>query len=150
MPLFSRQPGKLPSFAGSSLDSLLVSPAWAGPLADAGLVPASCDLVQRVDAAMVASPYQRFSGGMPFLTGGPAILMIQGQRLAIAIPDEREVLVLTQPADKGRLMLTRFRAVQIVFGRDGSVDGWTFPDLKVDTPEGKAFGDALHRYVISG
>jgi hypothetical protein len=150
MAFFSRRPAKLPSYAGAPLDQLLADPAWTEPLAQAGIVPSACDLVRRVDDALVAAPLQTFGDGMPFLSAGPAIVMVQGQRLAIAVPDERAVLVLTQPRSRGRLMLTRFSAVQIVFGADGSVDGWTFPDMKVTTPEGKEFGDALHRYVESG
>ncbi|GAA1381198.1 hypothetical protein [Catellatospora chokoriensis] len=150
MSFFSRRKAKLPNFAGVLLEDLLVDPTWGEPLAGAGIFPASCDLVRRVDNAMVASPHHSFRGGMPFLSGGPAVVLVQAQRLAIALPDEREVLVLTQPANRGRLMLTRFGAVQIVFGADGSVDGWTFPDMKVGTPDGRDFGNALQQYVVSG
>lgn len=150
MPLFSKKPPKLPSYQGAGLSGLLADPAWADPLARAGIVPASCGLVRRVEMVGAASPYQRFSDGMPFLIAGPAIVFVQGQMLALAVPDEREVLVLTQPVDKGRLMLTRSGAVQVAFGPDASVDGWTFLDSKVETPEGQEFGDALNRYVISG
>lgn len=150
MPLFSKKPPKLPSYQGVDLNGLLADPAWAAPLARAGVAPASCELVRRVEDVMVAARYQSFSNGMPMLMAGPAILFVQGQTLALAVPEEREVLVLTKPLSEGRLMLTRFGAVQVVFGADGTVDGWTFPHLKVETPEGKEFGNALNQYVVSG
>ena len=150
MPLFSKKPPKLPSYQGVDLSGLLADPAWADPLARAGIVPASCDLVRRVESVMVADRRRSFRDGMPFLTGGPAIVFVQGQTLALAVPEDREILVFTKPLSEGRLMLTRFGAVQVVFGADGAVDGWTFSRLKVETPEGKEFGNALNRYVVSG
>ncbi len=150
MAFFSKKPPKLPSYQGVDLGVLLADPVWADPLARAGVVPASCDLVRRVEKVTVASPYRTFTGGEQYLIAGPAIVFVQGQTLAIAVPEEREVLVLTRPASEGRLMLTRFGAIQIVFGADGAVDGWTFLDRKVKTPEGRDFGDALNRYVVSG
>lgn len=150
MGFFSKKSPKLPSYQGVDLDGLLADPAWADPLARAGIVPASCDLVRRVEEVGVADPRKSFPQNMPFMIAGPAIVFVQAQTLAIAVPEEREVLVLTQPVSKGRLMLTRFGAIQVVFGADASIDGWTFMDLKVETPEGKDFGDALNRYVVSG
>jgi len=150
MPFFSKKPPKLPSYQGVDLGDLLADPAWADPLARAGIVPASCDLVRRVESAMVADRRRSFTEGLPFLSAGPAIVFVQGQTLAIAVPEEREVLVLTKPLSEGRLMLTRFGAIQVVFGADGSVDGWTFAGLKKETPEGREFGNALNRYVVSG
>lgn len=150
MPFFSKKPPKLPSYQGVDLGDLLADPVWADPLARASIVPASCDLVRRVASVMVADRRRSFSDGMPFMTGGPAIVFVQGHTLALAVPDEREVLVLTRPLGNGRLILTRFGAVQVVFGADGSVDGWTFTGLKKETPEGREFGEALNRYVVSG
>ncbi len=42
------------------------------------------------------------------------------------------------------------RAIQIVFGRDGAQDGWTFTSMKKATEEGSAFGNTPLRFVASG
>lgn len=148
--LFSRKPPKLPDYHGTPLNALLADPVWAEPLAKAGIAPKSCELVHQVTTVLVASPRRTFSDGMPFLMAGPAVVFAQEQLLALAVPEDREILVLTQNSRDARLMLTRFGAIQLVFGTDGSVDGWTFEGMKKDTPAGKEFGDALRQFVTSG
>jgi hypothetical protein len=150
MGLFSKKPPVLPSYQGVGLDQLLADPVWAGPIRQAGFDVARCDFVEKVDSVLVAARGQYFKGGRSFLSARPAIVLAQGPTLGLAVPDERSVLVITRQASQGRLMLTRFDAIQVVFGHDASVDGWTFDDLKITDPEGKAFGDALNRFVVSG
>lgn len=150
MGIFQKKPPKLASYFDVPLGSLLADPVWSDPIRQAGFLPGSCDLVLRVTYVLVASRGTTFDNGMPFLSASPAVLLVQDSNLGLAVPDERRVLVLKRPATSGRLMLTNHGAVQIVFGRDGAQDGWTFTSMKKATEEGSAFGNTLLRFVASG
>lgn len=150
MGIFSKKAPKLPSYAGATLDQLLADPVWANPIASAGFTPAQGDFAQVVNSVMVADRGRNFGDGMPFLTASPAVVMIESGRAGIAVPDEREVLVIVRNVGDGRLMLTRFEAIQVAWGQDASRDGWTFDSYKKTDPAGLALGNALNRWIASG
>lgn len=150
MAFFRKKPPQLPNYAASTLDALLADPVWVNPIREAGFSVLECDLIRRVDEVLIADPRERFSNGMPFAGGEPGILMISAGTLGIAFPDRTRIVVLSRHASKGRLMLTRHDAVQIVFGRDGADDGWTFTNLKKGSPDGEEFGKSLLKFVVSG
>lgn len=150
MGIFQKKPPKLGSYHDIPLETMLADPVWADPIREAGFEPGRCDLVLRVADVLVAAQGASFAAGRPFLFAAPAVLLAQDSDLGLAVPDERRVLVLRRPATRGRLMLTTHGAVQIVFGSDGSRDGWTFTHMKKATEEGSAFGNTLLRFVASG
>lgn len=150
MGLFSNKGTKLPSYAGATLDQLLANQVWANPIGSAGFAPAKAEFAQVVGSVLVADRGRNFAGGVPFLTAGPAIVIVQSGRAGIAVPDGREVVVIARNAGDGRLMLTQFDAIQVVWGRDASWDGWTFVDHKKSDPAGRALGEALNRWIVSG
>lgn len=148
--IFQKKPPKLRSYHDVSLETMLADPLWADPIREARFEPGLCDLVLRVATVLVADPGVSFANGQRFLAAAPAVLLAQDSDLGLAVPDERQVLVLRRPATRGRLMLTTRGAIQIVFGSDGSQDGWTFTHMKKATEEGSAFGSTLLRFVASG
>ncbi len=129
-------------------DALLTDPAWLGPLSAAGFTPAEADLVRVVKNVMVAARDTVFSDGMPFLITNTAVLVVKGHKICIAFADNRRILVVQRSRHSARLMVSRFNALQIVWG-NATVNGWTFVDLKVDTDEGQQLANTLAPWIGS-
>ena len=100
MGLFKSKRPMLPSFEGESLAALLANPEWAYAIGQAGFDPNKCEVVLRVSEVLVGS------GGVPE-SGRPAILMGQGDRIALAFPAEREVKVSSRDKHRAEIQTTR-------------------------------------------
>lgn len=142
MGLFSKKPPKLPSYEGVGLAQLLADPVWAEAIKQAGIDIARCEFIERVPDAM-AMDSNRFVDEV-VLVGSAAIVLAQGSTLGLAVPLEHVVAVLTHPASRGSVRVTRSDGVMVKFGPD---DTWMFESMKRSAPEGGAFGDALHDII---
>jgi Flp pilus assembly protein TadD len=127
--------------------TLLDDLTWSRPLIAAGFEPSGADLLLAVGGVMAASRRITFSDGMPFLLAPTGLLIVQDRRIGLAVQDNTKIHVIQHSLDDARLMVSTFNALQVVWGRDAAVDGWTFIDLKVDTPEGQGLGDILHSLI---
>lgn len=148
MGLFGNKRPKLPSFAGYGLEALLENPEWAYPISQAGINPSNCEVVLRLSDATIG--LGRLGGGVP-VNAAPAILFGQGNVLAMAYPDEREVKVARRDISRAELQTQRSGWFQILFGPPQNLDGfmfWGAPDnLQLGTPEGEAFGRLMSAFL---
>lgn len=143
MGLFSSRGPKLPSFVDLPLSGLRSHPVWQEAAARAGIDLANSQLLWRIDEATV------MEGGLP-RTGAPALLMGNGSRIAIAIPSEREISVLTRDTSVADLQTQRSGRFQIMFGPMQRMDVWMLGDLRVDTEEGRLFGNTVLSFLQGG
>lgn len=143
MPLFGNKRPKLPSYVDISLDGLRADPEWAGAIAAAGLDIDRCDLVLRLESALVGTGPEP---GSPY-NARPALLLGHGDTLAIAFPGERDVRVVKRPKFKGNLQTQRSGVFQILFAPIDRLDVWMFHDFKLGTPEGEHFGQMMSRFL---
>jgi len=134
----------LPSFEGESLAALLANPEWAYAIGQAGFDPNKCEVVLRVSEVLVGS------GGVPE-SGRPAILMGQGDRIALAFPAEREVKVSSRDKHRAEIQTTRSGSFQIVFGNVENLNVFGFwgskDQLSRGTIEGQAFGSYMTMFL---
>lgn len=145
MALFGKKKPKLPSYVGAGLDALLQDPEWAHAISQAGIDIKECEIVLRLAGATVG-----VGMGVP-QSASPAILLGQGNTLAIAYSGEREIQVVKHDKSKGELQTQRSGWFQILFGPAENLNGFMFWDhqdsLKLDSPEGKKFGPIMSAFL---
>src|SRR5690348_6034017 len=138
MALFGKKPPRLASYVDVSLEGLRADPLWANAIAAAGLDIHRCELVIRAGSALVGTGF----GGVP-RSVNPAVLLGDGDVLAIAFPGEREVEVVKRPKIRAELQTQRSGTFQLVYGNVSQMDVWMFNELRSGTPNGEAFGQRV-------
>lgn len=144
MGLFGTRKPKLPSYVGANLDALLQDPEWSYAIGEAGIDPTRCEVVLRLADCTVGDR------GTPE-NASPAVLLGQGNTLAVAFPREREIRVVKRDTSRAELQTQRSGMFQILFGPASNLDGFMFygheDNLKLDTPEGEEFGKAMSAFL---
>lgn len=144
MALFGKKRPKLPSYVGTGLEALLQDPEWTYAISQAGIDTDACEVVLRLADATVG-----VGMGAPE-NASPAILLGQGNTVAIAYPGEREVKVVKRDKARGELQTQRSGWFQILFGPAENLNGFMFwgneDNLKLDSPEGQAFGPIMSAF----
>ncbi len=144
MALFGKKKPKLPSYVGASLETLLQDPQWSFAIGEAGIDPSRCEVVLRLADCTVGDR------GTPE-NASPALLLGQGNTLAVAFPGEREIRVVKRDTARAELQTQRSGMFQILFGPASNLDGFMFygheDNLKLDTPEGDQFGKAMSAFL---
>ncbi|MBF6619845.1 MAG: hypothetical protein ITG02_06395 [Patulibacter sp.] len=148
MALFGKRKPRLPSYVAVGLEGLLSDPEWSGAIARSGIEPAACEVVLRLADATVGAGFtvmERVS---------PAILFGQGDTLAVAYPGEREVTVAKRATSRAELQTQRSGCFQIMFGPATNLNGFVFDggedNLKLESPEGEAFGKVMSAFLRGG
>jgi len=143
MALFGKKP-KLPSYEGASLETLLEDPQWSFALGQAGIDPSHCEVVLRLADCTVGT-------GMGVQNARPALLLGQGNIIAVAYPGERDIRVVKRGTSRAELQTQRSGMFQILFGPATSLDGFMFygheDNLVANTPEGDAFGQVMLAFL---
>ncbi|MGQ0678803.1 MAG: hypothetical protein ACT4OM_03960 [Actinomycetota bacterium] len=143
MGLFGKKP-KLRSYVGASLETLLQDPQWSFALGEAGIDPHRCEVVLRFADCTVGNR------GTPE-DGNPALLLGQGNTIAVAYPRERDIRVVKRDTSRAELQTLPSGKFQILFGPPINLDGFMFwgreDNLVENTPEGKAFGQAMLAFL---
>ena len=139
MGLFGKK-AKLPSYADVPLDSLLRDPQWAFALSESGIDTDKCEVVLRLNSALVSDR------GAPD-NASPVVLLGQGDTIGLAFPGEREIRVLKRAVSTAELQTQRSGTFQIVFGSLQAMNVFMFMDLQAGTPEGQAFGEAMLAFL---
>ena len=134
-----------PSYVGIPLDARLNSPEWATPIREAGFDPAAADLVRVVGSVMVNAPPHIASDGMPFVTAKTGILIVQRDRVGIAVPDGGRIVVMSYDNYQAELNVGNTGTLKLVWA--GRTRGIVFYGMNADTPEGQEFGNALLRHI---
>lgn len=147
MALFSRKPKRppLPDYVGVPLEVRLASAEWSGPIAAAGFDPATAGLVRVVGAVIVSSPRLNRSDYSPLISAGTGILLVQGGRVAIAVPDHDHIEVVEYDNYGAELNVGNTGMFKLVWA--GRTYGIIFEDTDANTPEGREFGNALLRHI---
>lgn len=144
MGLFGNMKPKLPSYVGAGLGGLLQDSRWANAITQAGIDTGSCEIVLRLSETTVGAP------GI-LTTARPAILLGHGNTLALAFPSEREVKVLQHDKTTAKLQAQASGFLQIHFGEPNGPDVFIFrgteDNLRLGTPEGKAFEKTMSAFV---
>lgn len=143
MALFGKRRPTLPSYVGTSLDGLRRDATWAAAIRAAGLDINQCELVFRLEKAMVVDG----RGSMTPQSVQPALLLGEGDILAIAYPGERAVQVVKRPRAKAELQTQRSGTFQVLFGPLDLMDFWVFDDFKLGTPDGEQFGQTMLEFL---
>lgn len=141
MALFGKKKPKLPSYIGTSLEDLLADPQWSFAIEQSGIVPSSCEVVIRLAEAKVGG-----GGGLPE-DASPALLLGQGDTLAVAYPGERDIRVVKRDKNRGELQTQQSGWFQVMFGPASNLDGFIFwgetDNLREGTAEGDKFGELM-------
>jgi hypothetical protein len=144
MALFGKKKPKLPSYVGASLETLLRDPQWSFALSEAGIDPSRCEVVLRLADCTVGDR------GTPE-NASPALLLGQGNTIAVAFPGERDIRVVKRDTSRAELQTQRSGMFQIMFGPASNLDGFMFyghqDNLVENMPEGKAFGQAMLAFL---
>lgn len=143
MGFFGKKP-KLPSYVGESLEALLEDPQWSFALDEAGIDASRCEVVLRLADCTVGDR------GAPE-NGRPALLLGQGNTIAVAFPGERDIRIVKRDTSRAELQTQRSGMFQLMFGPASNLDGFMFygheDNLVENTPEGHAFGQAMLAFL---
>lgn len=146
MALFGKKKPKLPSYEGASLETLLEDPQWSFALGQAGIDPSRCEVVLRLADCTVGTGMGRVPEN-----ARPALLLGQGNIIAVAFPGERDIQVVKRDTSRAELQTQRSGMFQILFGPATNLDGFMFygheDNLVANTPEGDAFGQAMLAFL---
>jgi hypothetical protein len=144
MGLFGNKRPRLPNYVGASLETLLEDPQWSFAIGEAGFDPTRCEVLLRLTDCTIGDR------GTPE-NASPALLLGQGNMLAVAFPGEREVRVVKRDTSRAELQTQRSGMFQILFGPVSTLDAFMFygleDNLRLDTPEGDQFGKAMSAFL---